>query len=99
MSKVTSSCSLCDAQKLLDAGDSLPSSVHVIDCACLLKQYLRCLPSPLLLPEVHAKMVACMKLEAEARIDAVALCILLFPRPHIHALLYLLDVSPTKQVV
>lgn len=80
-----------ELKKLLDAGDALPSSVHVIDCACLLKQYLRCLPEPLLLPEVHGKMVACMKLEAEARVDAVALCILLFPRSHIHALLYLLD--------
>lgn len=84
---------LFDVQKLLDAGNSLPPSMHVIDCACLLKQYLRCLPEPLLSPEVHSKMVACMKLEAEVRVDAVALCILLFPHSHIHALLYLLDVS------
>lgn len=80
----------------MDTGGSLPASVHVIDCACLLKQYLRSLPDPLLTPEVHAKVVACMKLEAETRVDAVALSILLLPRAHIHALLFLLDVSSSS---
>ncbi|KAK8387386.1 hypothetical protein O3P69_018166 [Scylla paramamosain] len=80
-----------DLKKLLDGGSSLPSSVHVIDCACLLKQYLRCLPEPLLFSEVHARVVASMELESETRVEAMALSILLLPRTHIDTLLYLID--------
>ena len=78
----------------MDGGNCLPSSVHVIDCACLLKQYLRSLPEPLLFSEVHARVVASMDLEPETRIEAMALSILLLPRTHIDTLLYLIDVSP-----
>lgn len=44
-------------QKLIDSGSSLPNSVHVIDGACLLKQFLRSLPTPLLSSEVHNKTI------------------------------------------
>ncbi|KAK3878465.1 hypothetical protein Pcinc_016885 [Petrolisthes cinctipes] len=81
-----------DIKRLVDGGASLPASVHVIDAACLLKQFLRCFPDPLLPFDVHTKMARCLHLPLEEdRIEAMVLCTLLLPRPHRHTLIYLMD--------
>ncbi|KAK7021120.1 Rho GTPase-activating protein 11A, partial [Halocaridina rubra] len=77
--------------KLIDSNNSLPLNVHVIDAACLLKQFLRCLPEPILPSEVHCKILRCMELSEEARVEAVTLCTFLLPRAHRHTLVYLMD--------
>ncbi|XP_066965104.1 uncharacterized protein [Macrobrachium rosenbergii] len=89
--KAGSSQRQSDLKKLIDSNNSLPTNVHVIDGACLLKQFLRCLPEPLLTSDVHSKIIKCMDLSVEFRIEAVTLCTLLLPERHRHTLIYLMD--------
>ncbi|XP_063595757.1 uncharacterized protein LOC134772646 [Penaeus indicus] len=89
--KAGSSQRQSDIKKLIDSGSSLPNSVHVIDGACLLKQFLRSLPNPLLSSEVHSKTIKCMQLGKEARVEAVTLCTMLLPLANRHTLVYLMD--------
>ncbi|XP_045587888.2 uncharacterized protein [Procambarus clarkii] len=89
--KAGSSQRQSNVKKLIDSGSSLSNSVHVIDAACLLKQFLRSLPDPLLSSDVHSKIVKCMDLVQEARIAAIVLCTLLLPRAHRYTLVYLMD--------
>ncbi|XP_037795209.1 uncharacterized protein LOC119590603 [Penaeus monodon] len=89
--KAGSSQRQSDIKKLIDSGSSLPNSVHVIDGACLLKQFLRSLPTPLLSSEVHNKTIKCMQLGKEARVEAVTLCTMLLPLANRHTLVYLMD--------
>ncbi|XP_071528598.1 uncharacterized protein [Panulirus ornatus] len=89
--KAGSSQRQSDLKKLIDSGSSLPTSVHVVDGACLLKQFLRSLPDPILSSSVHAKIIKCMDLEQEAKIDAIVLCTLLLPQTHRSTLVYLMD--------
>lgn len=86
-------------QRLVDSGASLPASVHVIDAACLLKQFLRCLPDPLLPTDVHTKLACCLHVTVEEqRMEAMVLCTLLLPRPHQHTLIYLMDVCIIRKI-
>ncbi|XP_068237604.1 uncharacterized protein [Palaemon carinicauda] len=89
--KAGSSQRQSDLKKLIDSDNSLPTNVHVIDGACLLKQFLRCLPEPLLTSDVHSKIIKCMDLSEEFRVEAVTLCSLLLPERHRHTLIYLMD--------
>ncbi|XP_042224990.1 uncharacterized protein LOC121868425 isoform X2 [Homarus americanus] len=89
--KAGSSQRQSDIKKLIDSGNSLPNSVHVVDAACLLKQFLRCLPDPILSSEVHSKIIKCMELAQETKIEAILLCTMLLPQTHRHTLVYLMD--------
>ncbi|XP_076056493.1 uncharacterized protein LOC143034393 [Oratosquilla oratoria] len=89
--KAGSSQRQTDLKHLLDSGASLPNSVHPIDAACLLKQFLRWLPQPLLPTELYPKLMRTLKLDKVEQVEALILCTLLLPRSHRHTLLYFTD--------
>lgn len=80
-------------QTLLSKNVSLPSSVHPIDGACLLKQFLRSMPTPLLSYHVHFLMTRCLDLHEDEQQEALSLCSLLLPQTHKDLLAYILEVS------
>lgn len=79
-------------QTLLDQGQEVQlSQHHVIDVANVLKYFLRELPDPVVPFVYHDLFLHCLLLEdSEA---AVMLACLLLPRPHLHVLAYLMEVS------
>ncbi|KAF2355884.1 Rho GTPase-activating protein domain [Trinorchestia longiramus] len=82
-----------EIKRLVDGGTDLPTNMHPIDAACLIKQFFRCLPHPLLESSIHARMLRCLMTleEGEPRISGLALCSLLLPTPSQHSLVYFLS--------
>ncbi|CAL4199037.1 unnamed protein product, partial [Meganyctiphanes norvegica] len=89
--KAGSSQRQTDIKKIIDSGNPLPNTVHVIDAACLLKKYLQCLPEPFLTPEVFTLFVKCLNLNKDIQKYAFTLCTLLLPLPQRETLAYLME--------
>ncbi|GIY53288.1 rho GTPase-activating protein 11A [Caerostris extrusa] len=74
----------------IENGDILEGS-EPNDVACLLKQWLRELPEPLIPQHMHDLFVRCQQLDSnEKQIKACLLVCLLLPPDHLHTLKYLL---------
>ncbi|XP_018026376.1 uncharacterized protein LOC108681812 [Hyalella azteca] len=91
--KAGSSSRQNEIKRLVDSGAGLPSNIHAVDAACLIKQFFRCLPQPILETSVHTRMLRCLLTleEGEPRVAGLVLCSLLLPSPSQHCLVYFLN--------
>ncbi|PSN49230.1 hypothetical protein C0J52_08407 [Blattella germanica] len=74
----------------LDKGNKLSADHNVIDVVSLMKQFFRDLPEPLIPYQFHDMLLRCMSLK-DARIEALQMTCLLFPRLNLCTLAYLLQ--------
>ncbi|XP_065884816.1 rho GTPase-activating protein 6-like isoform X2 [Dysidea avara] len=83
-------------KKQVDAGVvQLSECQHPHDVACLLKEFFRCLPEPLLTRELYSAFLSTRRLESRSdRRDCLRLICMLLPQPNrdtLQQLLYFLD--------
>ncbi|XP_026315019.1 rho GTPase-activating protein 11A-like isoform X2 [Hyposmocoma kahamanoa] len=80
-----------DIKRLLDAGGCVSEGHHSIDVASVLKQYLRCLPEPLISAEVQDLLLRCRLTAGDDALKPILRTLLLLPVLHVHLLHYIME--------
>ncbi|KAJ0173554.1 hypothetical protein K1T71_010703 [Dendrolimus kikuchii] len=80
-----------DIKRLLDAGGCVSDGHHPIDVASVLKQYLRCLPEPLISSEVQDLLLRCRLSVGDDGLKPILHTLLLLPVLHVHLLHYIME--------
>ncbi|KAI5748383.1 hypothetical protein M8J77_024944 [Diaphorina citri] len=78
-----------DIKVMLEKGGRITSSHHVIDVAVLLKEFLRCLPVPLIPYNFHDDFLKC--LTSDKCLESMLLLTLVLPPSHLNMLAYVMQ--------
>uniref|UniRef100_A0A8D9AYP7 Rho GTPase-activating protein 11A n=3 Tax=Cacopsylla melanoneura TaxID=428564 RepID=A0A8D9AYP7_9HEMI len=79
-----------DIKVMLEKGGRITSSHHVIDVAVLLKEFLRCLPVPLIPYNFHDDFLKCLTLSDKC-LESILLLTLVLPPSHLNVLAYVMQ--------